>query len=54
MGTPKEGEQALVSSLPGLVFDLVYAGKITLTSEDVESLCRFEPLHYTGKEYNLN
>ena len=56
MGTPKEGEKELVDSLPGLVFNrefIFHSGKIlllkiTLTSEDVESLC--DSLRYTGEE----
>lgn len=39
MGTPKEGEQELVISLPGLVFDRETTFKL-LTCEDVERLCR--------------
>lgn len=52
-GLRKRESKALVNSLPGLVFDrekILNSGKATLTCEDVESLCRGDPLRYTGEE----
>lgn len=53
MTTPKDGEQALIYSLPGLVYDrkeIIYSEKVASTSEDVESCCLCDSFHYTGEE----
>lgn len=53
MTTPKDGDQALIYLLPGLVYvrkEIIYSEKVTSACEDVESICLCDPLLYTGEE----